>query len=188
MEEMDKDGCRLHQALATFKITTTHSVASGRHLQDPVIIHLHFLLTFQLKYYFNTSLQYLFSISFIFYDTNNINLLDYHDALKCQQTMNLIKIVLINFLRFSLSYFFSSLSNIFAHLAGSKFPFVNNNMQQNQMQSNWPGMHMGFNQNTNDGFPPHQNNQQQPPQQQHKPAGNINNITENEALYTHRMF
>lgn len=44
-------------------------------------------------------------------------------------------------------------------------------MQQNQMQNqNWPGMHMGFNQNnSNDGFPPHQNNQQ--PQQQHKPTG-----------------
>lgn len=61
-------------------------------------------------------------------------------------------------------------------LAGSKFPFVNNNMQQQQqnpMQSNqqWPGMHMGFNQNSNDGGFPHPNNQQQ--QQQHKPAGKI---------------
>lgn len=60
-------------------------------------------------------------------------------------------------------------------LAGSKFPFVNNNMQQQQqnpMQSNqqWPGMHMGFNQNTNDGGFPHPNNQQQQ-QQQHKPTG-----------------
>lgn len=63
-------------------------------------------------------------------------------------------------------------------LAGSKFPFVNNNMQQQQqqnpMQSNqqWPGMHMGFNQNSNDGGFPHPNNQQQQ-QQQHKPTGEL---------------
>lgn len=57
-------------------------------------------------------------------------------------------------------------------LAGSKFPFVN--MQntspmppQPQSQNNWP-MHMGFNQNSNDGgFPPHQPQ----PQQQHKTTG-----------------
>jgi hypothetical protein len=55
----------------------------------------------------------------------------------------------------------------FLFLAGSKFPFVN--MQQTQ--NNWPGMHMGFNQNSNDGgFGPHQNNMPQQPQQ-HKSSG-----------------
>lgn len=65
--------------------------------------------------------------------------------------------------------------------SGSKFPFVNNNMQQQQqnpMQSNqqWPGMHMGFNQNSNDGGFPHPNNQQQ--QQQHKPTGFGNSFSD----------
>lgn len=48
--------------------------------------------------------------------------------------------------------------------------------QQNQMQSNWPGMHMGFN-SSDGGFPPHQNNQQQ--QQQHKPTGKLSVRVEN---------
>lgn len=63
-------------------------------------------------------------------------------------------------------------------LAGSKFPFVNmqntsqmqQQQQQQQTQNNWP-MHMGFNQNSNDGgFPHHPNNLPQQ-QQQHKSTG-----------------
>jgi hypothetical protein len=60
-------------------------------------------------------------------------------------------------------------------LAGSKFPFMQNTpqmppqQQQQPSQNNWPGMHMGFNQNSNDGgFPQHPSSQ---PPQQHKPTG-----------------
>jgi hypothetical protein len=46
--------------------------------------------------------------------------------------------------------------------------------QQQPTQNNWP-MHMGFNQNSNDGgFPPHPNNLPQP--QQHKSTGKQNDF------------
>jgi hypothetical protein len=62
-----------------------------------------------------------------------------------------------------------TLSVFLGFAAGSKFPFMQNMppQQQQQSQNNWP-MHMGFNQNSNEGgFPQHPNNQQ------HKPAGEL---------------